>query len=176
MSSNITINPDLLPPSLRLPPHLSAHKYFFVCTLTVAAWDSLVLSPRTLKLFKTEGWPVLKVIFMFLRILMPAEFIAVGMSQPSCFVPQQADLLVYLQRYCVLRHGVVQSGKFIFFWPQCTLNCSQACQRFFLFEPICTAILLASCSGMWLSLDRPLLGSIMGFSTSCPCNTDSWNL
>jgi hypothetical protein len=92
--SNITIDPDLLPSSLRLPPHLSAHKYFFVCTLTVAAWDTLVLSPRSFKLLKSEGWPVLKVIFCFLRILMPAEFIVVGMSQFSCSVSQQTDSLV----------------------------------------------------------------------------------
>jgi hypothetical protein len=44
----------LLPPSLLLPAHLSAHKYFFVCTLTVAAWDTLVLSPRTWRLMKTK--------------------------------------------------------------------------------------------------------------------------
>jgi len=80
MSNNITITPDLLPPSLRLPPHLSAHKYFFVCTLTVAAWDTLVLSPRSWKLLKSEGWPILKSIFFFLRFLMPVEFVIVGMS------------------------------------------------------------------------------------------------
>ncbi len=68
-----------LPASLQLPPHLSAHKYFFVCTLTVAAWDSLVLSPRSLRLLKAPGWPVLKIIFNFLRVFMPAEFIIVGM-------------------------------------------------------------------------------------------------
>jgi hypothetical protein len=80
MSSNVTLSPDLLPNSLRLPAHLSAHKYFFVCTLTVAAWDTLVLSPRSWKLFKSEGWPVLKAIFFFLRFLMPIEFTIVGMS------------------------------------------------------------------------------------------------
>ena len=78
--SNVTIDPDLLPNSLRLSPHLSAHKYFFVCTLTVAAWDSLVLTPRSWKLLKSEGWPVLKAIFFFLRVLMPVEFTIVGMS------------------------------------------------------------------------------------------------
>ena len=80
MSSNVTLSPDLLPNSLRLSPHLSAHKYFFVCTLTVAAWDTLVLSPRSWKLFKSEGWPVLKTMFWFLRFLMPIEFTIVGMS------------------------------------------------------------------------------------------------
>ena len=87
--SNLTLNPDLLPDSLNLPPHLSAHKYFFVCTLTVAAWDTLVLTPRSFKLFKTEGWPVLKTIFFFLRFLMPIEFTIVGMS--SCAVPLDAQ-------------------------------------------------------------------------------------
>ena len=69
---------DLLPPSLNLPAHLSAHKYFFVCTLTVAAWDSLVLSPRGWRLMKTKEWPALKIIFHFLRLFMPAEFVIVG--------------------------------------------------------------------------------------------------
>jgi hypothetical protein len=67
-----------LPPSLDLPPHLSAQKYFMVCTLTIAAWDSLVLSPRTWRLLKTEGWPVLKILFHFLRLFMPIEFAIVG--------------------------------------------------------------------------------------------------
>ena len=75
---------SLLPPSLNLPPHLSAHKYFFVCTLTVAAWDTLVLSPRAWRLMKTSEWPVLKIIFHFLRFFMPIEFIIVGMHG---FVP-----------------------------------------------------------------------------------------
>ena len=66
------------PNSLNLPPHLSAQKYFFVCTLTVAAWDTLVLSPRTWRLLKTPGWPVLKVLFHFLRVFMPMELVVVG--------------------------------------------------------------------------------------------------
>lgn len=70
--------PLQLPNSLNLPPHLSAHKYFLVCTLTVAAWDTLVLSPRTWRLFKTPGWPALKILFNFLRFFMPVEFIVVG--------------------------------------------------------------------------------------------------
>ena len=69
---------DILPPYLNLPPHLSAHKYFFVCTLTVAAWDTLVLSPRTWRLLKTKEWPPLKILFHFLRVFMPAEFTVVG--------------------------------------------------------------------------------------------------
>ncbi|KIY71555.1 hypothetical protein CYLTODRAFT_369191 [Cylindrobasidium torrendii FP15055 ss-10] len=101
-----------LPPSLDLPPHLSAYKYFYVCTLTVAAWDTLVLSPRTWKLFRTQEWPALKLLFHFLRILMPIEFTIVGVA---------------------------------FFdtnWSQ------QTCQKFFLFEPICTAVLLAAASAV----------------------------
>ncbi|KAH9179295.1 hypothetical protein EDB89DRAFT_1926428 [Lactarius sanguifluus] len=81
MSSNsTTITLDDLPSSLRLPPRLSAHKYFFVCTLTVAAWDTLVLSPRSWKLLRSEGWPILKAIFFFLRVFMPAEFVIVGVA------------------------------------------------------------------------------------------------
>ncbi|THV05272.1 hypothetical protein K435DRAFT_826476 [Dendrothele bispora CBS 962.96] len=99
-----------LPKSLDLPAHLSAHKYFFVCTLTVAAWDTLVLSPRTWRLFKTQGWPALKILFHFMRLFMPIEFTIVAVA---------------------------------FF----DTNWSQAsCQKFYLFEPICTAILLAAAS------------------------------
>ncbi|KZO96528.1 hypothetical protein CALVIDRAFT_598443 [Calocera viscosa TUFC12733] len=71
---------SLLPPSLNLPAHLSAHKYFFVCTLTVAAWDTLVLSPRTWRLMKTGEWPPLKIIFQILRYLMPIEFTIVAVA------------------------------------------------------------------------------------------------
>ncbi|KAI8986111.1 hypothetical protein BD414DRAFT_487693 [Trametes punicea] len=105
--------PDLsqiLPPYLNLPPHLSAHKYFFVCTLTVAAWDTLVLSPRTWRLLRTREWPPLKILFHFLRIFMPVEFTIVGVA----FFDTK--------------------------WSQAQ------CSHFFLFEPICTAILLAACS------------------------------
>ncbi|KAF9049664.1 hypothetical protein BDZ89DRAFT_1098958 [Hymenopellis radicata] len=101
-----------LPASLDLPPHLSAHKYFFVCTLTVAAWDTLVLSPRTWKLFRTQGWPLLKILYHFMRIFMPLEFTVVGVA----FFDTQ--------------------------WSQ------SACQKFYLFEPICTAILLAAASAV----------------------------
>ncbi|KAI0785233.1 hypothetical protein C8Q75DRAFT_723082 [Abortiporus biennis] len=101
---------QLLPPSLNLPPHLSAHKYFFVCTLTVAAWDTLVLSPRAWRLFRTKEWPILKIIFHVLRFYMPIEFTIVGVA----FFDTK--------------------------WSQAT------CSHFFLFEPICTAILMAMCS------------------------------
>lgn len=69
-----------LPDSLNLPPHLSAHKYFFVCTLTVAAWDTLVLSPRSYRLLRTKEWPLLKIAFHFLRVFMPVEFTIVGVA------------------------------------------------------------------------------------------------
>jgi hypothetical protein len=101
-----------LPPSLNLPHHLSAHKYFMVCTLTVAAWDTLVLSPRTWRLMKTPGWPTLKILFHFLRFWMPAEFIVVAVA---------------------------------FFDTKWTQD---VCQKFYLFEPICTAILLAATSAI----------------------------
>lgn len=81
---------SLLPPSLQLPPHLSAHKYFYVCTLTVAAWDTLVLTPRTWRLLKTKEWPLLKFAFHFLRIFMPMEFTVVGLlflTRKSLSVP-----------------------------------------------------------------------------------------
>ncbi|KAG7088482.1 hypothetical protein E1B28_012470 [Marasmius oreades] len=104
--------PFPLPASLDLPPHLSAHKYFFVCTLTVAAWDTLVLSPRTWRLMKTKDWPLLKILFHFLRLFMPIEFTIVAVA---------------------------------FFDAKWSLA---SCQKFFLFEPICTAILLAAASAV----------------------------
>ncbi|KAF8635996.1 hypothetical protein AX15_000158 [Amanita polypyramis BW_CC] len=99
-----------LPPSLDLPARLSAHKYFFVCTLTVAAWDTLVLSPRTWRLTRTQGWPLLKIILHFLRFFMPIEFIIVAVA----FFDTR--------------------------WSQ------TVCRQFYLFEPICTALLLATTS------------------------------
>lgn len=100
----IMSTPLALPPSLDLPPHLSAHKYFFVCTLTVAAWDTLVLSPRTWKLFRTKEWPVLKILFHFMRLFMPIEFTIVGeyyrfytfrisSSTRCCFLRYQLDFI-----------------------------------------------------------------------------------
>lgn len=82
MASNSTSasNPYNLPPSLNLPPHLSAQKYFFVCTLTVAAWDTLVLTPRTWRLLRTKEWPALKIIYHLMRWYMPIEFTAVGVA------------------------------------------------------------------------------------------------
>ncbi|KAJ7212154.1 hypothetical protein GGX14DRAFT_697153, partial [Mycena pura] len=101
-----------LPNSLNLPAHLSAHKYFLVCTLTVAAWDTLVLSPRTWRLMRTGEWPVLKILFHFMRVFMPIEF------------------------------AVVAVAFFDTKWSQST------CEKFYLFEPICTAILLAAASAI----------------------------
>lgn len=101
-----------LPPSLDLSPHLSAHKYFFVCTLTVAAWDTLVLSPRAWKLARQEGVPPLKFLFHFLQWFMPLEFVAVAVA---------------------------------FFDTNFSQN---SCSHFYLFEPICTAILLAAASAV----------------------------
>ncbi|KAH7054675.1 hypothetical protein BKA62DRAFT_738933 [Auriculariales sp. MPI-PUGE-AT-0066] len=116
--------PDItpyLPPSLRLPPHLSAHKYFFVCTLTVAAWDSLVLSPRTWRLFRTPEWPALKIIYHILRFVMPAEFIVVAVaffdtnwSNQRCqnfhlFEPITTAILLTL---CAVVHSVRVSAIF----------------------------------------------------------------
>ncbi|GBE84897.1 hypothetical protein SCP_0700770 [Sparassis crispa] len=73
-------NPYQLPPSLDLPTHLSAQKYFFVCTLTVAAWDTLVLTPRTWRLLRTREWPLLKIFYHVMRVYMPIEFTAVGVA------------------------------------------------------------------------------------------------
>jgi hypothetical protein len=103
---------SILPPSLDLPPHLSAHKYFFVCTLTVAAWDTLVLAPRSWRLFKKPEWSPLKIAYHFMRWFMPIEFTIVGVA----FFDTKWDL--------------------------------EKCQHFYLFEPICTAILLAVCSAV----------------------------
>jgi hypothetical protein len=67
-----------LPNSLNLSPHLTVHKYLFVCALTVAAWDTLVLSRRTMKLMRTGDWTILKTISFFMRAFMPVEFAIVG--------------------------------------------------------------------------------------------------
>ncbi|KAH7910494.1 hypothetical protein BJ138DRAFT_1114048 [Hygrophoropsis aurantiaca] len=67
-----------LPNSLNLPAHLSAQKYFFVCTLTVLAWDTLVLTPRSYKLARISGWPALKAMYYFLQIWVLADFVVTG--------------------------------------------------------------------------------------------------
>ena len=76
-SESESIN-QLLPPSINLPPHLSAHKYFLVCTLTVAAWDVLVLSPRTWRLFYKPGLSALKTLYHTIRMWVVIEYIIVG--------------------------------------------------------------------------------------------------
>lgn len=130
MSAGFDIS-SLLPAYLNLPPHLSAHKYFFVCTLTVAAWDTLVLSPRSWRLMKTKEWPVLKVVYHILRYLMPIEFTVVGVA---------------------------------FFDTAFTLD---MCTKFYLFEPICTMILIALCSAVHVlrihaiyDKSRPILAAL----------------
>ncbi len=119
----------LLPPSLNLPTHLSAHKYFFVCTLTVAAWDTLVLSPRSWRLLKTKEWPVLKIIFHLLRVLMPAEFIIVGQF--------------YLLHIFLFLGAKFPYPAVAFFDTKFSLD---MCNKFYLFEPVTTMILVSLCS------------------------------
>ncbi|OBZ68896.1 hypothetical protein A0H81_11390 [Grifola frondosa] len=112
-STNNSTSPslsDILPSSLDLPAHLSAQKYFFVCTLTVAAWDTLVLTPRTWRIVRTREWPLLKILFFVLRVWMPVEFAIAGVA---------------------------------FFDTKWSL---EQCSHFWLFEPICTAMMLAICS------------------------------
>jgi hypothetical protein len=92
------------PDSLNLPPHLSAQKYFFVCTLTVAAWDTLVLSPRTWRLLKTPGWPALKVLFHFLRVFMPVELVVVGKIVFGSLILAAAVLNLVLCSCSLFRH------------------------------------------------------------------------
>jgi len=76
--SNSTSPTVELPASLNLPPHLSAQKYFFVCTLTVLAWDALVLTPRSYKLGRLPKWPALKFMYYFLQFWVLADFIVTG--------------------------------------------------------------------------------------------------
>ncbi|KAJ6610189.1 hypothetical protein B0H10DRAFT_2166096 [Mycena sp. CBHHK59/15] len=101
-----------LPPSVDLSPHLNAHKYFLVGTLTVVAWDTLVLSSRDWALLRTRGWPLMKILFHFMRVLMPLEWAVVGVA---------------------------------FFDNEIS---RQSCDNFYLFEPICTAVLLAAASAV----------------------------
>jgi hypothetical protein len=61
---------------------------------------------------KTPGWPTLKILFHFLRVFMPVEFVIVAVA----FFDTK--------------------------WSQAS------CQKFYLFEPICTAILLAATSAI----------------------------
>ncbi|KIK81343.1 hypothetical protein PAXRUDRAFT_832908 [Paxillus rubicundulus Ve08.2h10] len=80
-----------LPASLDLPPHLSAQKYFFVCTLTVLAWDTLVLTPRSYKLGRSKNWPALKALYYFLQVWVLADFVVTGAMFFSTSVTQAND-------------------------------------------------------------------------------------
>ncbi|KAI6030752.1 hypothetical protein F5J12DRAFT_713607 [Pisolithus orientalis] len=80
-----------LPASLDLPAHLSAQKYFFVCTLTVLSWDTLVLSPRSYKLSRTKTWPPLKALYYFLQTWVIADFVVTGVMFFSTSVQQDTD-------------------------------------------------------------------------------------
>ncbi|KAI6041416.1 hypothetical protein EDC04DRAFT_2565694 [Pisolithus marmoratus] len=80
-----------LPASLDLPPHLSAQKYFFVCTLTVLSWDTLVLSPRSYKLGRTKAWPALKALYYFLQVWVITDFVVTGVMFFSTTVRQEPD-------------------------------------------------------------------------------------
>lgn len=82
MADNST-SPIDLPNSLNLSPHLSAQKYFYVCTLTVLAWDTLVLTPRSYRLGRTKAWPALKALYYFLQIWVLSDFVVTGMSSPT---------------------------------------------------------------------------------------------
>jgi len=93
MSSTTSASPasTSLPASLDLPPHLSAQKYFFVCTLTVLAWDTLVLTPRSYKLGRTKNWPALKALYYFLQVWVLADFVVTGAMFFSTSVTQADD-------------------------------------------------------------------------------------
>ncbi|KAI6166704.1 hypothetical protein EDD17DRAFT_1688532 [Pisolithus thermaeus] len=80
-----------LPASLDLPAHLSAQKYFFVCTLTVLSWDTLVLSPRSYKLSRTKTWPALKALYYFLQVWVVSDFVVTGVMFFSTSVRQDPD-------------------------------------------------------------------------------------
>ncbi|TFY81951.1 hypothetical protein EWM64_g2071, partial [Hericium alpestre] len=118
-----------IPNSLNLPPHLSAQKYFFVCSLTVLAWDTIVLSPRTWRLLRQDGWPILKVLHMFLTVFLPIEFTIVGVA----FFDSEWTI-------------PVSSFVYSSFYVAEAISLRKMCHKFYLFEPICTAILLGVCS------------------------------
>ncbi|KAJ3482768.1 hypothetical protein NLJ89_g12118 [Agrocybe chaxingu] len=109
-----------LPNSLNLPPHLSAHKYFLVCTLTVAAWDTLVLSPSHLA---------------------PLEIPGLARPQDNLPLPSHLDAsrVHYSRRSVSIPTGAQ---------PNPHLLHLQRCESFYLFEPIATAILLAATSAV----------------------------
>lgn len=85
--SNTTSPTVDLPASLNLSPHLSAQKYFYVCTLTVLAWDTLVLTPRSYRLGRTKAWPALKALYYFLQIWVLADFVVTGLFSVPTLTP-----------------------------------------------------------------------------------------
>ncbi|KAG6333358.1 hypothetical protein ID866_5734 [Astraeus odoratus] len=127
MSSNSTVP---LPPSLDLPPHLSAQKYFFVCALTVLSWDTLVLSPRSYKLSKSKTWPALKALYYFLQFWVVTDYVVTGESIRTWKSKTQ--------------HAVALSVMFF----STSVKQDPDCRRFWPYEPICTAILLFAASAV----------------------------
>lgn len=148
-SSDPTGGAPVLPPSLDLPPHLSAQKYFFVCTLTVAAWDTLVLSPRSYRLLRTKEWPLLKIAYHFLRVFMPIEFTIVGVAFFDTKWSQAVSSFIFcphVVRLCLCWllgvpgfrcQGAVQSARLI----SCHYR-SRLCFERVLFKNTCWWILL----------------------------------
>ncbi|KAG8214860.1 hypothetical protein J3R82DRAFT_10026 [Butyriboletus roseoflavus] len=124
MSNTTTVN---LPNFLNLSPHLSAQKYFYVCTLTVLAWDTLVLTPRSYRLGRTKAWPALKALYYFLQLWVLVDFVVAGVFSVLALIPSS-------QRYL----GVM------FFSTSAVQD--PDCRRFWPYEPICTAILLFAAS------------------------------
>lgn len=108
-----------------------------VCTLTVAAWDTLVLSPRAYRLLKQKEWPLLKITFHILRLVMPIEFTVVAVA----FFDSSWSL------------EVSSASRSVMNWAN-ELN-RQRCQHFYLFEPIVTAFLMAVASRKQL-MSHPL--------------------
>ncbi|KAF8755046.1 hypothetical protein RHS01_05512 [Rhizoctonia solani] len=119
----------LLPPSLLLPAHLSAHKYFFVCTLTVAAWDTLVLSPRTWRLMKTKAsWHI---------VISAAIFSRTAQQE---WPPLKIFTMRDVPAAASADDHVPAVAFFDTKWP------FERCQNFYLFEPIVTMCLVSLCS------------------------------
>ncbi|KAF8333441.1 uncharacterized protein EI90DRAFT_562199 [Cantharellus anzutake] len=67
-----------LDPTLNFGSRLSASRYAMTCALTIAAWDTLVLTSRTWHVTRTKEWPPVKIVLLILRYLMPIEYIILG--------------------------------------------------------------------------------------------------
>ncbi|KAG9315485.1 hypothetical protein JVU11DRAFT_3098 [Chiua virens] len=129
MGDNSTSPTIDLPNSLNLSPHLSAQKYFYVCTLTVLAWDTLVLTPRSYRLGRTKAWPALKALYYFLQVWVLTDFIVTGLFLAPALVrisPSPSGAMFFST-------SVKQNPDCLQFWP---------------YEPICTAILLFAASAV----------------------------